>query len=194
MRKHIWRAGLLLFVLALVAAFMFDFSFLQKQRQDAAKPLAVTTTEDLQRLVLGMEGPRFSDPEGLFSLVRPAEWRVSRKPQSDAWNVIFRSANGPDLRVMAVKVEYNNFNSLLKRVKGAERDLDLDMNLKVGEFKEWPAVWRSMTLPEEKLLTLDFMESHVAHHIQFSAPHAIYDRYLPVITNLLQTYEPLRRE
>jgi len=147
---------------------------------------------ELQQLVLGLADDRvYRDKSGWFTMQPPAGWKVESRPASRPYNVVFRSPNGPDIRIMAVAVDYTAFPRLLKRIDRIERELGIDMNLRLDRFKSYKAARRTATLHGEKVLAIDFLHGSVAHHIQFSAHPDVFDRYLPVVQDILETYEPL---
>ena len=186
-RKQIFVIGMLLFGILLVAAFIADMTLLPKRRAKA-RP---NNTRELQQLVLGMGGNRYEDPrKGLFSIVPPAGWQVSAYPESRPHNVRFIGANGADISITASKVEYNNFNTLLRRVKAIEKKYGLNMNIESHNFIHRPAVKRTTILHHTKVISFDFVENNVAHHIQVSTPHSMFDQYEPILMDVINTYEP----
>lgn len=173
---------LLVFGLAVVAALFYDL------RHGGTRRRGPSVASDLQELVLGSEGLRMSDPRGYFSLVPPAGWRVVKFPDSRPYNLSFFGPHATELSIMAVPVDYDDFNSLLRRINRTESRFGMYIDKKPVSFAGYPAVQRMVRLTDSRVLSIDFVAHRVEHHLLFSAPTELFERYLPVMTNLLASY------
>ena len=52
-----------------------------------------------------------------------------------------------------------------------------------NEHPPWP-------LHHARVLAIDFVENRVAHHILFTAPPDLFEKYEPVLLEVLNTYQP----
>ena len=172
-------------VLAIVA-FIVDMS----RMQFPSPKVAPTANEDLQAVLLGLGGPRYMDSNGLFSVVAPPGWRILRPPQSDFYNVIFKSPNGADMSIMATPVQYDDLPSLFKDIKANEHESGIRTEFATIRLKDRPAIRRTCRLFNSRVLAVDFVVNRVSHHILCSAPTTLYDKYEPVFMEIINTYEP----
>jgi hypothetical protein len=174
-------------VLAIVA-FIVDLSQV-KLPNPIAPPSA---NEELQTVLLGLGGPRYADSNGLFSVVAPAGWRIMRSPESDFYNVIFKSPNGADMSIMTTPVQYNDLPSLFKDISAHERESGIRTEFATIRLKDRQAIRRTCKLFNSRVLAIDFVADRVSHHILCTAPLTLYDKYEPVFMEIINTYEPGR--
>ena len=158
------------------------------RRTNGASDHAAT---DLQAIVLGMNGPRYADPRGLFSIVPPAGWAIRTYPDTGPYDVVFRGPCGADISIIATPVPYNSLAELIRRIDAAERKAGLAMHRDAVFLNGRAAVQRTGGLHDVRLFTIDFVESNVAHHLQCAIPPELYERYYAVLMDVLKTYEPL---
>jgi hypothetical protein len=172
-------------VLAIVA-FIVDLSQVK-----LPNPLAApTANEELQTVLLGLGGPRYTDTNGLFSIVAPAGWRIVRPPDSDFYNVMFKSPNGADLSIMATPVAYDDLPSLFKDIAASEQQQGIRTEFEMIRLKDRQAIRRTCKLFNSRVLAIDFVANRASHHILCTAPIALYDKYEPVFMEIINTYEP----
>lgn len=176
--------GLMLLGLVVVVALIADLRALPR-RAARGRPDVAT---DLQQLALGLDGPRYTDPSGLFSIVPPAGWKILRPPDCGPYNVVFHNQRGADVNIMATRVEYNDLPSLLRDIEKTERECGIATKPEAFFFQGQPAVRRETRLATVKVLAVDFVRDRVAHHLLFSVPVEQYDRYRPVLMEVLNTY------
>ena len=188
-RRIFLQIGLLVFGLLVVAALIVDMTgFVHKK---VHRPPDVTT--ELQNIVLGLDGPRFADSNGLFSIVIPAGWKVSKPPESDPYNVVFVGTHSADISIMAKPVNYNTLPELFTEIEKHEKQFGLSTRVDTIRFRGRPAVKRSGRLMRVKIFAIDFVEDHVAHHIMCAVSPEYFDRYEPVLMDVLNTYETGRK-
>jgi hypothetical protein len=169
-----------------VVAFIVDLSQVK-----LPNPIATPTmNEELQTVILGLGGPRYTDSNGLFSVVAPAGWRIIRRPDSDFYNVIFKSANGADMSILATRVKYDDLPSLFKDIEANEHESGIRTEFETIRLKDRPAIRRTCKMFSSRVLAIDFVANRVTHHILCTAPLAVYDKYEPVFMEIINTYEP----
>jgi hypothetical protein len=178
------KIGLLVFGLLVVVAIGLDTTRVRKR----TPPGIVDVPTEIQNLILSLDGPRFTDPRGRFSIVAPAGWRVLRSPDSTPYDVVFSSPHSVDISILASPVEYDDLPALLEDINKAERGFDLHTQKEPMFFQEKPAVRRVCRLQQTKLLAIDFVSDRVAHHLMCSVPPEYFDAYQPVLMELLNTY------
>ena len=186
-RKPWLTIGLLALGLVVIAAIMADTMSFTKKR---GKP-ADNVHQRLQDIVLGLNHPPFVDKWKLFSLVAPDTWQVVKYPDCHPYNVSFIGPGGADLHVMATRVTYNDFNTLLKTVKWTERRMNVDTHIETTNFLGRPAVRRTCRMRYSTVVSFDFVENYVAHHILCGMPPEHFEKYLPVMMDVMNTYKPL---
>ncbi|NCC50827.1 MAG: hypothetical protein EOM20_06370 [Spartobacteria bacterium] len=182
-------AGLLL-GLALVAGIIIDARTIERRRRSPGNDSAT----EVQNIILDMDSAPYVDPDRLFSITAPAGWTVTQQPEGTPYNVTFRSRNGPEISIVATRVDYNNFTRLKKDIKSIEQQQGINAHIEEPGFIGREAIRRTMGLHHSKVVTYDFIEDHVAHHIQVSIPHSLTNRYEPVLMDIIETYEPLPSE
>jgi hypothetical protein len=180
------QMALLAFGALAVVAFIVDLSQVKIPNPIAAP----TANEELQTVLLGLGGPRYVDSNGLFSVVAPAGWRIYRPPESDFYNVIFKSPNGADMSVMATPVQYDDLPSLFKDITDNERESGIRTEFATIRLKDRQAIRRTCKLFNSRVLAIDFVANRVSHHILCTAPLALYDKYEPVFMEIIDTYQP----
>jgi len=170
--------------LLLVAALMADLRSLRHR-----KPRGVVDVgTELQAIVLGMNGTRYEDPAGLFSIVPPSGWTVFKPPNSRPYDVIFRGPSGATMSIMVTRVKYNDLPSLMREIEESEKQAGIETKPEAFFFLGQPAVRRVAGLTASKVFCVDFVRDHVAHHIICGTPPTLFDRYYPVLMDVLGTY------
>ena len=179
------QVGLLVFGLLVVVALIMDLTgFMHKK---VYRPPDIAT--ELQNMVLGLDGPRFTDANGLFSIVIPPGWKVSKPPESDPYNVVFVGSHSADISIMAKPVSYNTLPELFREIQKLEKQFGLATKVDTIRFRGRPAIKRSGRLMRVKVFAIDFVEDHVAHHILCAVSPEYFDRFEPVLMEVLNTYE-----
>ena len=184
-----WLLKLILLAVALLAliALIMDVSSLQRRRPKATPSVAA----DLQGILLGLGGERYSDPSGLFSIVPPAGWRIVRRPDADPYNVVFWGPNGADMSIMATPVNYDDLPSLFKDIEKSERMTSIRTDFEAIKIQGRPAVRRTCKLHHLRVLAIDFVENRVAYHILCTTPPELFEKYEPVLMEIVNTCAPL---
>jgi len=145
---------------------------------------------ELQSVVLGHASPLYVDPSGLFSFRPPEGWRRLPPQERYPYLAVFRSPLGADIRVLATPAPKEDFAGLWKRIEAKDIEMGIHTSLELVRFADQRAIQRKVSLEGTALLTIDFVYSNVAHHLQFSSDPRAFPRYLPLIMDLMKTYQP----
>ena len=189
-RKNRIRWAAWIVALLLLAALMADLRRIHRHLAEFQGTGAVSRDGDAQDIAGGLDGPRYVDPGGLFSLVPPRHWVRVAKPVNSFFNVVFQGPYGMDMSIQVVATNGVTFDKLVETLRQVERSLAADTHMDFAYVGPYRAVKRSAQLFKTKLLMLDFVTGDLSHHIQFSVPPSLYDEYEPVFLRLMQTYEP----
>jgi hypothetical protein len=184
-RSVLLKIVFLSFVLLVIVAIVADIS---RMRRQIPKYVPDVPTE-LQNILLGLGGPRYVDPNGLFSVVPPAGWQTATPPESGSYNVVFYGPNGADMSIMATPVDYDDLPSLFKDVEESERQTGIRTAFEAIRFQGRSAVKRTCKLHHVRVLAIDFVENRVAHHILFATPPEVFEKYEPVLMDVMNTYQ-----
>ena len=184
-RWVIWIVASLLLI-ALVA----DLRNISRHLTEFQSTGVVSRDGDATDLAGGLEGARYVDPSGMFSLVPPRHWVRVAKPVNSFFNVVFQGPYGMDMSIQVVATNGVTFDKLVDTLRQVERSLAADTHIDFAYVGPYRAVKRSAQLFKTKLLMLDFVTGDLSHHVQFSVPPTLYDEYEPVFLRLMQTYEP----
>ena len=147
---------------------------------------------DAADLAAGLDGARYADPQGRFSLVPPRNWIRVRKPVDGFFDAVFQGPYGMDMSIQVVTTNGMTFDRLVDQLKQVERRLSADTHMDFAYVGPYRAVKRSVQLFRSRVLLLDFVTGDLMHHVQFSTPPQLYDEYEPVFLRLMQTYAPGR--
>lgn len=184
----LWLKILLLaFGLVIVVALIADMRSLQHRR---LRTLASRAEEPQDLVIHAGTGETFRDPKGLFTFVPPSGWKIVAYPASQPYNAVFYGPDGMDISIMAVPVDYDGLQPLLGKLEHAEDQFGIDTHIEAMFFRGRPAVKRTCRLHHVKLLTIDFVEDRVAHHILCSIPPDRFDQYQAALMEVLSTYRP----
>ena len=181
-----WEIGLLTAGILVVIAIIADLSTPPK-----ADPSFPDVTTELRNALLNPPDTRYVDPEGLFSIGCPTGWRRTDRSDSAPYDVVFLSPNRASIGIMATHVKYNDLPSLFKDIEKNEAEYGIRTDVETIRFKNRPAVKRTCVLNTVKVFSIDFVDNYVAHHIICRTPKDYYEKYVPVLMELLNTYEPL---
>lgn len=138
----------------------------------------------------GLDGERYVDASGLFSLVPPRHWVKLRRTPDSPFNVVFQGPYGMDMAIQVVITNDLTFERLVENLNRVERSLSANMPMEFAYVGPYRAIKRSAQLFQNKVLLLDFLTGNLAHHVQVSIPPELYDEYEPVFLRLMQTYTP----
>ncbi len=185
-RRPYLMIALMVFGLLVIVAITADSLYMARHRTRPGD----TVKQQLQDIVLGLDHPPFVDKWKLFSIVAPETWRTVRYPDCHPYNVSFIGV-GADISVMATRVTYNDFATLLKTVKWSERRMNVDTHIETTNFLGRPAVRRTCRMRTSTVVSFDFVENYVAHHILCGMPPEHFEKYLPVMMDVMNTYKPL---
>lgn len=179
------RLAVLAFVLLVIVAIAAD---MRKMRTRLPKVIPSVPAE-LQNILLGLGGPRYTDPSGLFSVVVPAGWQTVTPPDSGSYNVVFSGPNGADMSIMATRVDYDDLPSLFKDIEESERQTRIRTAFEAIRFQGRAAVKRTAKLHHVRVLAIDFVENRVAYHILCTTTPDLYEKYEPVLTEVIHTIQ-----
>lgn len=191
-RKNRLRWVVWSFALLLLVALLADIQNLSRRLGRSRRTGPEARKGDAADLAQGLDGARYADPAGLFSLMPPRHWARVARPPTDIFNVVFQGPDGMDLGIQVVVTNGLTFDQLVENLREVERSLAADTHMDITYVGEHRAVKRSVQLYRNRLLLLDFITGDLAHHVQFNVPTALYDEYEPVFLRLMQTYEPGR--
>ena len=187
MRWVVWALAAVLLV-----ALMLDMRHLARRFSVGTRGKPGFGQGEAMDIARGMDGPRYEDPAGLFSLVPPRHWRRVENPANGFFNVVFQGPGDMDMSIQVLPAPGQTFDQLVEILRQRERQLAADTHMGFAYVGPYRAVKRSAQLFHNRVLMLDFMTGDLAHHVQFSIPPQLYDEYEPVFLRLMQTYEPGR--
>ena len=191
-RKTRLRWTIWVFGLVLLAALAADVRHLAGRLGRFQRTGKESRKGDAADIAGGLEGPRYEDPAGRFSLVPPRHWVRVRPEAGSPFNVVFQGPYGMDMAIQAVVTNGLTFDGLVENLRRVERSLAANMPMEFAYVGPHRAAKRSVQLFRNRVLLLDFLTGDLSHHVQFSAPPELYDQYEPLILRLMQTYEPGR--
>jgi hypothetical protein len=189
-RKNRFRWVFWGLALLLLGALISDMRNISRRLGHFQRTGTLARKGDAADLAGGLDGARYVDPSGLFSLVPPRNWVRMKKPAHSFFNVVFQGPNGMDMGIQVVATNGLTFDKLVEVLRQVERSLAADTHMDFAYVGSFRAVKRSVQLFKSKLLILDFVTGDLEHHVQFSVPSALYDEYEPVFLRLMQTYAP----
>ncbi len=185
MRWAIWIFGLILLI-GLVVDLRHITSRLGHFQRTGKDP----RRGDAADLLAGLEDPRYYDPSGWFSLVPPRNWTRRDHALDSHFNVMFQGPFGMDMGIQVVVTNGLTFDRLVDNLRRVERRLAGNIPMDFAYVGPHRAIKRSAGVYQSRFLMLDFVTGHLAHHVQFRIPVALYDEYEPIFMRLMQTYEP----
>ncbi len=177
-------------VLLLLIGMIVDLRHLSSRLSTFQRTGAVARKGDAADLEAGMDGPRYMDSSGRFSLVPPRNWMKLKQPAVPFYNVVYQGPYGMDMSIQVVVTNGLTFEKLVDKLKRVERGMNATTHMDYAYVGPYRAVKRSVQLFKTRVLILDFVTGDLAHHIQFSVPPALYDEYEPVFLRLMQSYQP----
>jgi len=193
----VWLRPLLgLLLLAFIVAFIRDFhAHSTGSGQRTLRPQAETEEEvqqDIQRIRRGMENPPYEDPAGRFRVVAPAGWavRVPGGPRGQ-YDVSFEGPQGAALSIQTHRTDGETQQDLRDRLEERQRSLGLNMNIEALRMSGRFVLQRTLNLKLHRVYAIDFMHEGTAHHLVFTAYNQYFETYLPVLQEIMRTYEPL---
>ncbi len=172
-----------------VIAFIADLALAGRRGRSAALSPDVPT--EIRRLRAGLRGPVYTDSRGRFRLVAPPGWQQFTGEDSAPYDVVFRSPNDVSVSLMTTPVPYDDLPSLYADIDRREREFGIHAEVEAIIFQQRPATRRVVKLLKSKVMAIDFVADHVAHHILCETPTELFDQYQPALLALLQTYQPL---
>jgi len=184
MGSHRVRSRIVLLVLVLLVPLWVGCN------PKSATPTSATPAEEEE-----LASEPYVDPKGFFAIVPPKGWSVQEDPDDPRGKVAF---NGPEmnlaLRVLVQGVEFDQFEELVEGCRRVEERMGLDTGIEEITFQGRRAVQRSYTYQGVRFLSVDFIEGHVDHNIQYSARGDTFDQYLSLALKSRETYESMLRD
>ncbi len=184
--RPVFRFALLLFGVMVLAALFADLGGLQRK----AREQRAAAADGLLDIVLAPGGARYADPGGLFSIVPPSGWKADRSAEARPYSVVLRGPPGVDISIMATRVKYNTLPELMADIRRSEVAAGIGTMPQPFFLHGRPVLKRIATLHHSKVFAVDFVEDHVAHHISCAMPIELFDRYEPVLMEVVGTYRP----
>ncbi len=189
-RRTRFRWMILGVALLLLVVLIMDLRGLSVRLSSFQRTGSVARKGDATDIAGGLEGARYMDPSGRFSLVPPRNWVRLKQPSTPFFNAVFRGPYGMDMSIQVVATNGLTFDKLVDTLRRVERTMSATTHMEFAYVGPTRAVKRSVQLYKSRVLMLDFVTGDLAHHIQFSMPTALYDEYEPVFLRLMQTYQP----
>lgn len=186
-RKGGFRIVLLLAASILMFAFFADMFWLKPHRATTVHAPA----KDIENVLAHLESDdlRYSDSAGTFSIQRPYGWTIDSSPEKTDYDVIFSSPHGPDLRISAMPKDDQTYHSMLQKIEEIQDQYGINMNIEPITFLGYPAIKRTVKLHRTMIVNIDFITPKNIHHIQYGAPHNLFETYQPLFDKLLETYK-----
>lgn len=184
-----WRWLWLVAAAIAVGALWVDIKTVTRRIQQKKQLAPPARAGDADDILAGLNGPRYTDPSGLFSFVPPRHW-LRFVPEGKFFNVGFRGPHSMDLQIHAVVTNGATFDGLVAQLRKIERNLAANTHMDITYVGSHRAVKRSVQLFKSRVLMLDFLTGDIAHHIQFSTPPALYDQYEPIFLRVMDSYAP----
>ena len=186
--KPALRLILLVLGVLLVGALLLDLRGAMRKRQEELRRLAAL--EQPEALMPGLDDTRYVDAQGRFAITLPTPWLRLSGIAADPYTAVFRGPRRIEISVVVTPLNHDRFDLLLAQIRAKMETLDLRFSrLNTVTFQGRPAVEREAILPRSRVYALDFLEGPVGHHILVSIPHEEYERLLPIVKEMLQTYE-----
>lgn len=137
----------------------------------------------------------YVDPKGFFKIYPPHGWKVQEYPDDPRGKVVFILNDYIDLRILASIKDFSTFEELFEVDKENARNIEKQFGTKITvektTFLGMPAVKRTFAVRGIKYLGIDFMVGNVRHDLQYGAPLAEFNKYLPCVMKSMETYEPI---
>lgn len=137
---------------------------------------------------------QFSDENGFFRIVPPANWRVQSYPDDPRGKVAFMGPDGAELRILAKTLDHDSFDAMLAELKEIEKNIKTDTNINVTTLLDMPAVHRRFALQGTEIQFYDLMIGSVSHNIMYSASPRAFDRHHSIAQASINTYQPILRD
>lgn len=187
-----FKIGLPVLGLLAAIAIIWDIHYIGSEitSGSAAKKESVAVSNRIRRIEFGLDGKRYTNSDGKFSIVPPAGWEIDTDGNEGYFDVTFRGRQGLELNILATKVNYGDFSKLKEEIEDKEENIGLKTHIEEGEFKDHSAVYRRVELKKSRLYSVDFLAKGMAHHLLFKAPRGVFEKYLPVMKDVMNTYRP----
>ena len=186
-RQPALRIAILAFGAAIVLALAVDVV----RRLQAMPRVAETVEPQPGAFVLGLDDRAYTDPEGRFTAVVPAPWRVRTGPRVAPDDAVLVGPAQLEFAVRVTRLDHRSFSRLVADVYAIEDYWGIEMHIETVEDAQGrPIVRRRIRLMDREILAFDFLEGHWGHHLQFRAPRGELDRYTTLFLDLLAAYRP----
>ena len=185
----------------LVASLFLLISLSWACRGGEFEPAASPRTESAVTSIRGDAGPaigeRYADPKGTFKINPPSGWNRVDYPEDPRGKVLFRGPEpGVEFRVLVSEWGELDFESFFEAAREnaeiAERQLGARVVLARETLFDREVVRRSLTVRDQRMTAVMFLDGPWKHDLQYSAPLASYDHHEEVVRAAIGTYEPLR--
>lgn len=146
--------------------------------------------DEMTVLLLQQDLRVYGDSQGRFTMRVPPSWSVVDTSKNvTGYDVIFRSPQGFEMNVM-VNAWTQDFATLERDVRQIQEQYGLNMNIaRTTIHGQIPAVRRMVNLHTSRVITFDFVQDGLAHHVQISIPHRLADEFEPFLSGLFTLYQ-----
>ena len=136
---------------------------------------------------------RYSDIKGFFTIIPPAGWRIQDYPQEERGKIAFLGPESAELRILINSVDYD-LEAFISWCKDLEERLETPMNIERTTFGGRPSIRRTYEIQGNKFYAINFFIKNANHNVQYGAPPAKYEKFLPIVLKSMETYEPILRD
>ena len=180
---------LLVFGVLFVVTFIIDMAVLSHGGKTT--PIICSVPDEIRQLERDITvGGRYSFTNGLFSIVRPSDWRVLTGADIAPYDVTFISPNTINISVSATPVAYNDLPALFAEMSRREREFGVHTDVQTFYLHGIPAARREVQMVKTKTLVIDFVSNRVAHQIFCEVPLEDFEQYRPTLLKFIETYQP----
>ena len=139
-----------------------------------------------------LAGYRYNDPKEYFRIVPPDGWQVKEYLQDSRGKVAFTNYSSR-LGVVVQRDDIGNFDELVQLSEDIERRIGISTNIEKDTFGGREVVKRTFKAKGQQFISISFIAGTLTHNLTFSASPNEFERFLPVVSKSMETYEPLVR-
>lgn len=175
-----------LLLLVCVGAFVLDIRNISRTRPQSDQP---PVREEIQQVIIGLADQPYADPAGRFTLTPPAGWDIVPRSADNFYDVSFVSLGRANLNILATPVDYDDLRGLNADIQRREREYGIHTQLETTRFQNRDAIRRIAQLPQNKLVSYDFVENRMAFHILYEIPNDFAKDYEFALGEVLKTFK-----
>ena len=136
------------------------------------------------------KAPRYTSPDGHFSVEPPYGWRPRAKAGLGIFDAAFDGPLGMDFCIQTTYSPGATEGRLWRRLQRIEREMQANSRMAFSYIGPRRVILREARLYRNKVLFIDFVTGDLMHHIQFAAPPEVFDEYKPLFLEVMESYEP----